>query len=192
MRRFYLVSVVGKGFDVQHARRVRYFHTDYPAGHSALVGMRTLYYGHLPVCLVDCPNMDETTHAELVVHSDVDAFPKTLNQVIGTSNLQAVKDTLESWMIPAQWVEESWTYLDILLRMEKLFIFASRFQPWLAHRLIVNFWDNDIALNDLPAFLIEDLQDAASTFGIDTSDIDGTWLIRDAVTVVSQRIEETQ
>lgn len=187
MRRFYLAPVVGKGFTVETRRRVKYFMEDYPPGHAALVGMDSLYYGHIPVALVDCPNMDDATHAELVAHNDVVAFPQNLNSQVGGS-LSQVQAILEAAVVPGHWITPTTTYLTIITRMAKLFLFATRFHAWFAHRVVEFVWGNDITLSQLPAFLLEDLSDAAATFNIDVSDITGNTSVRDAMAIVSQRM----
>lgn len=185
MNRYYLFPVIGKGFSHTSARRPKYL--DAYAGLPAVEGKQYLYYGQLPVVLVHLPNVDQATHDELTANPDVIAFPLNLASTVG-GNLATVKNALEAALVPSEWVNGGTTYAEILTRMQKLFIFTQRFQAWLKHRILTALWDNDTLLQDLPGFLLEDIQDTCDSLGISYAGITADMSIRDAVAILSQRV----
>lgn len=177
--RYYLVPVIGTGFDHLNMRRPKYF--------SQLTGVpyQTIYYGHLPTVLIQA-DLLQAVHDQIVAQPDVAVFPVNLNQAI---NLAAVQTALSARNIPAGWLNGSLTYLQVVKRLRALFLFAQRYQAWLAHKIVEALWDNDVTLASLPGFLIDDLQETATSLGLDTTGITGQTTIADMMVTLAQQLE---
>lgn len=159
----------------------------YPPSMPQMAGRQYLYYGQLSYVLVHLPNVDQVTHDVLVANPDVIAFPENLSNTVG-GNRNTVEAALESVKVPSSWITPQTTYAEILTRMRKLFQFTQRFHAWFAKRVMNAIWDNDTQLDQLPGFLIEDIQDACNSMSIDHSGITANMPIRDAIGILSQRM----
>lgn len=161
--------MIGNGFTAKTGWRPKYF--------IDLTGEKysTLFYGWMPHALIQA-DLDQPTHDSIVANPDVEVLPANLNQTI---NLSAVQTILSDRDIPISWLNSSLTYLQVLRRLEALFNFARKYQGYLAHKMIRAVWVNDVTLNQLPGFLVSDLQEAADFFSLDTTGITGTTTVEE-------------
>lgn len=180
--RYYLVPVIGNGFTAKTGWRPKYF-IDLTA-----VKYRTLFYGWLPTALIQA-DVDQATHDTIVANSDVVSLPENLSQTI---NLTVVQNIFTSRDIPASWLNAGLTYLQVLRRLEALFNFATKYQSFLAHKMLRAIWANDVTLAGLPGFLQADLQEAADFFGVDTAGVTGSTTVEELMVNFAAQIEANQ
>lgn len=181
--RYYIVPVVGKGFNRETGRKPKYL------GEIGGLKQRTLYYGHLPVVLLRA-DVTQVLHDSVSANSDVISFPLNIDNQVGAA-LTTVKTKMTAAQIPNDWVLATMTYRQILRRLEYFFQFVTRYQGRLAHELITTLWDNDTTIADMTAATLEDVQGAATSLGLtDFSGITTSSTLGEAMVTLAKRWQD--
>lgn len=143
-------------------------------------------YGLMPVMLV-AADVDEAQHAEISEHEDVIAVPANIDANITAQALPAVEAALEALHIPADWVTTAYTYRQILRGVAGLFQLAQRYHGRGLGRLIEQGVSLETRINQLPAGLVQNLNETAQSLGWSTDGIAGTWRLRRALMFLAQQ-----
>jgi hypothetical protein len=168
--RYYLMPLTGAGTRID-PRVPKYRSTD-----LAGVDVSLMDFGTEPVCLVAA---DVTTdqHAALVAHPDVMAAPVSLDSQVG-ANLTTVQAAIESFNIPADWIQSTFTYRTVLRGLAAIAQFLQRFQNF----QLASIFQSGITLatrfNQLPPPVQANLRNAATDLGYSTAGLSGTSTIR--------------
>jgi hypothetical protein len=118
MNRIYIMPLADLG--PVFGRGPKYWQTYFPSLQWAMID-----YGPEQVAVVRIPNVDTPTHQALALLSDVISPPEDLGQQIG-AQLTQVKNALEAFNIPADWVQASHTYAQGLRLIACMFCFAQK------------------------------------------------------------------
>lgn len=162
--RLYLMPIVGVG-TYADPRRPKYLDSIIrPSG--APWGM--MDYGNRPACLVGS-NTDASTHTSLTSQSDVYAFPDDFqysSSAIGGGGLNTLRDRLESFGVPAVWVQSSDTYRQVAHSVGCMFQYLQRINRIMGN---VDPFTGSVTLNtafqDLPQPTQAAMLEAADSFG---------------------------
>lgn len=137
-------------------------------------------YGLIDTMLVAA---DVTTdqHNTLTANADVTAIPANIDQPISQAALPTVKNHLEALHIPAKWVTTAHTYRDVLRLTAHLFMLAQRLHGLYGQKIIRAGYNLNTPIGDLPATVRQQLVATAHSFGWDTSAIQLSWQLRQAL-----------
>lgn len=131
MLRLYVLPIVGTGTSREDPRTAKYSST-----HLNDTSWMLMDCGARPVCLV-AADIDTTAHAALVAEPDVWAFPEGFewgySAVPGTAVRNAIRDGLESFGLPANWVVVGMTYRQIAHSLAALFQFVQRYSAMVGY-----------------------------------------------------------
>lgn len=169
--RLYLMPLVGSGGTVGDPPEPDPRRPKYPPSNFALID-----YGSEALCLVSC-DIGAAEHALIAANADVVVIPPLDNQV--GAALSVVTARLEAWNIPAGWVTSSTTYREIVRKVCGMFLFLQRYGARAANaRLFVAGVGLSTTFAELPAGVRSKLQEAAESFGYDTSGLSSGSTIR--------------
>lgn len=136
-----------------------------------------LDYGLIDAALVAA---DVTTeqHDLLAANSDVASAPENIDQNISDAAIPKVMNVLEQLRIPADWVNNTFTYRGILRMVAGLFLFAQRHHGMHGEPLIDNVAQLDLRWNQIPLARRQRIQATADALGYDYSQVQTNWLVR--------------
>jgi len=174
--RFYIMPTLQVG----NRRASKYFFDPFinPGGiltPGTRVGI--MYYGLIDACLV-VATVTTTQHDELMLHSDVASPPENIDQNVSTSAIPRVQSVLEALRIPADWVNETYTYRQLLRMVAGLFQFSQRYQGMHHEMLIDSQAQLDLAWNQIPTARRNRILATADNLGYDYSSFQPTWTVR--------------
>jgi hypothetical protein len=174
MNRFYILPIETVGAH----RGPKYFTWRYdpdPPGINCPWGL--MDYGLIDACLV-AADISQEQHESLAANLDVAAPPQNIDQAISEIAIPQVKAVLEELRIPADWVDSTCTYRQVLRMIAGLFLFAQRHYGMHLEPLIDSKSQLELRWNQIPAARRERIQATADALGYDYSAVTGTWLIR--------------
>lgn len=151
----------------------------------------TVYYGILPVCAF-AAELDQAAHDSLVAHADVAATPEDIDQYIGVGAIPQVQNVLEALFIPADWIDTTFTYRQILRMIWGLFVFAGRYRRVYGEALVDNQAQLDLVWADVPVDRRNKVIAIADEQGIDYSAVDGTWTVRRTLKLLADHWQNTE
>lgn len=181
MLRFYLlpieVVITGEGTS---ARGPKYFHWFHDPDPPALVSSpkAMMDYGLIDAALVVAKDITPEDHAALVANPDVVSPPEDIDQNISAGALPTVQAALEALRIPADWVDTSYTYRQMLRMIAGLFQFAQRYHVMHNEQLIDNQSQLDLRWNQIPLARRQRIIATADELGYDYSEVQNTWRVR--------------
>lgn len=123
-------------------------------------------YGLMPIALLACRISGQEIEW-LSSQTDVQTIPEDIDATIAPGVLQAVKDSLESMWIPAQWVTTSNTYRGVLRHVAGLFQFAKRHKGLHGEALMTGPPNLTATLGDVPIEKRQRIDATAVSFGYD-------------------------
>lgn len=170
--RAYIIPKIGTGVPRTDPFRPKYFDT-------LGVPWRCINYGREPVYIVFA-DLLPAVHTSLVANSDVTALPANLQQQIGAA-LATVQAKLEALNIPAQWVTATHTYADVLKKVHRVFSLAQRIHGKFNITLFPVAANLDTLVSAIPAGRRQNLVDAATDFGLNTTGVTGAMTLRQAL-----------
>ena len=143
-------------------------------------------YGLIPAGLA-CVNVTQAQLDELSGYSDVAIAPADIDQNIGAGAVATVQNVLEALRIPADWVDTSYTYRQILRGVAGLFQLSQRHKGLHQEQLIDNQAQLDLQWNQIPPARRARLLETADTFTWDYSDVTNQWTIRQILWHLTQQ-----
>lgn len=179
MIRFYILPIEDDGAG---ARGPKYLEWRFDPDPPALVpGIRWSLkdYGLVDAALV-AAELTQAQHEALAAESDVAAPPENIDQNISDLAIPQVQVVLEQLRIPADWVDNTYTYRQILRMIAGLFQFAQRHHGMHNEGLIDNTAQLDLRWNQIPPDRRNRILATADAMDppYDYSEVTNTWLIR--------------
>lgn len=180
--RIYLMPIIG-GTGFTDPRRPKYM-TTFPAFTWAMMDC-----GFEPVAIVGVQDIDVGTHATLVANLDVTALPANLSQQIG-AQLTAVQTAVAALNIPEDWIQSTFTYLQVLRVVALMFLFMQRLYGTLPNvRLFGGTVTLATTISQLPANVRTALSTAATSLGFDTAGLTGATTLRAALKAMADQFQ---
>jgi hypothetical protein len=180
--RFYILPVDGDGVTAAG------FYPKYIGNGGIVGGWCAIDYGKEPTMIV-AAEVTAAEHTSISANVDIIAVPANLDLQIG-ANLATVQSALESKNLPADWVTASMTYRTVLKWVLRICLLLQRFRGLDA--AAARFFDLGLTLDslvgDLSASVRQRLNDAATSFGLDTSSITLSTTIRAALRILGQQM----
>ena len=145
--------------------------------HELPINWGMMDYGLIDAALVGA-EVTQAQHEQLVANPDVEAAPENLDQNISDIAIPRVQAVMEQLRIPAGWIDNTYTYREILRMIAGLFQFSQRY--WGMHHevLINNQAQLDLRWNQIPQDKQDRIKATADNLGYDYSEVQPTWLIR--------------
>lgn len=172
---FFIVPIEGAGTS-HDPRRPKYI--------PALgVEWAQVYFGNTSIVWASTTPQQETI---VGANSDALVVPPLDNQVA----LVATQNALEAQSIPAQWITAGMTYRIVLRIIVGMAQLIQRLQGMGVNATVAGNLDKTIS--QLPVAVRNNLAAAAQSLGIDTSGIDGTTTLREALRQVGQQFAQGQ
>ena len=134
-------------------------------------------YGLIDAALV-AADVTQEQHEQLVAEPDVAAAPVDIDQNISEIAIPRVQQVLEALRIPAEWIDSTYTYRQILRMVGGLFQFAQRHHGMHGEALIDSTDQLDLRWNQIPQARQNRIKATADNLGYDYSAVQPTWLMR--------------
>jgi len=141
------------------------------------VPRRGLDYGLIDAGLV-VAQVSQAEHDWLIGHPDVVSPPLNIDQNISDAAIPKVVTVLEELRIPAGWVDNTYTYREILRMVGSLFKFSQHYHGTHREPLIDNVGQLDLEWNQIPQDRRQRILETADELGYDYSEIQNTWKVR--------------
>ena len=171
MIRFYIlpiISVYDESVDA-NVRKPKYIHV--------LSEWGMMDYGLIDAALA-VAEVTQAQHEQIMANPDVEVAPENIDQNISDIAIPRVKAVMEQLRIPAGWVDNTYTYREILRMLAGLFQFAQRYWGMHGEVLIDNQAQLDLRWNQIPLASRNRIKATADDLGYDHSEVQNTWLIR--------------
>ena len=120
----------------------------------------------------------QAQHELIMSNPDVEAAPENIDQNISDIAIPRVKAVMEQLRIPAGWVDNTYTYRQILRMIAGLFQFAQRYWGMHSEILIDNQAQLDLKWNQIPLARRNRIKATADNLGYDYSEVTNQWTIR--------------
>lgn len=160
------------------------FDPDPPALIDAAWAMKD--YGLIDAALL-AADLDQTQHNTLTANPDVAAAPANIDQNISDIAIPQVQQVLEALRIPAGWVDNTYTYRQILRMVGGLFMFAQRYHGTHNEQLIDNAGQLDLRWNQIPAARQDRLKATADALGYDYSSVTNQTTVRQILKMLADQ-----
>ena len=193
--RLYIVPVVGTGSSSHDARRPKYFASD--ANGAGTTGIVTgdwsaMDYGFEPWMVVGA-NLSVSDDNLIVGEPDVFALPFDLAPTLTAQQVTNVQNKLEAINVPAGWVNTSLTWLQVVRTVLGMFSLIQRYAGIHGPNGLFSGGVNlNSSINSLPAQVRQDFNTAATSLGLDTSEITGTTTVRAALKLLADQMQARQ
>lgn len=184
MIRYYILPIE-MGIDPEtllpvNARGPKYFRWKYDPDPPALldgVAWAMMDYGLINAALL-MADVTQEQHEALVAEADVASPPQNIDQTISEIAIPQVQNVLEALRIPADWVNTTYTYRQILRMLAGLFLFAQRYHAMHGEVLIDNQAALGLRWNQIPVARRQRVTATADELGYSYGEVQNTWLIR--------------
>jgi hypothetical protein len=150
------------------------------------VRWKAMDYGLMPTMLL-VADVTQEQHDLAAAQPDIITIPPDIDGAISPQALPLVVDALEALHIPAGWVTTAHTYRDVMRPTAHLFQLAQRYHGRTARRLIEAGYNLDTLIGDLPVNVLQSLNETAQSLGWDTSEIQASWRLRQALRHLAQQ-----
>ncbi len=134
-------------------------------------------YGLIPAALV-AADVTQAQHEQLIAEADVAASPVDIDQNISDIALPKVAAVMEALRIPAGWIDDTYTYRQILRMIGGLFMFAQRYHGMHNEQLIDNVGQLDLTWSQIPTAREQKIIATADDRGYDYSAVQPSWKVR--------------
>lgn len=132
-------------------------------------------------------DVSNAQHTTLAANADVVSIPLNLDSQVG-ANLTTVTAQLEALNIPADWVNATHTYRDVLRNIFKLFQFVNRLTARQGARLFAGGVGLNTLVSDLTQNQRAALLTAAQSLNLDTSEVTGAMQLRQALRIILMQL----
>lgn len=126
----------------------------------------------------------------LSAQTDTLVVPANVDNTVSALALSRIQTTLEAANLPAEWVDTSLTYRQVLRRIRRVITFMQRWQGLFGDRLFVNGITLDTRWNQLPAAQQQRLRDVAASLQLDTTGITNTSTLRQILRTVADQLPD--
>lgn len=185
MVRYYVLPIEQNGA----YRGPKYFAWRFDPDPPALVeGVRwgMMDYGLIDAALL-VADVTQDQHEALVSNPDVVSPPENIDQNISALAIPTVQSVLEALRIPADWVDTSYTYRQILRAMAGLFQFAQRYHGMHNEQLIDSTAALDLRWNQIPLERRNRIVATADDLGYTYADVTNQWTVRRILFYLAQQ-----
>lgn len=160
-------------------RGPKYFPGDFDPDPPALINTPFAMkdYGLIDAALL-AADLTQAQHNALSSELDVAAAPANIDQNISDIAIPKIQAVMEALRIPAGWVNNTFTYRQILRMIGGLFLFAQRYHAMHNEQLIDNQGQLDLRWNKIPSARRGRILATADELGYDYAVITNTWTIR--------------
>lgn len=139
-------------------------------------------YGFRPTCLL-AADVTDTVNTALIANTDVYAFPagfESSGATVGTQS-STLTSTLEAYVIPAQWVQSTSTYLSVAHTVGAMFQFMQRMNGLMGNVDPFAGATLNTQIRNLSQATQDNIFIAGTSFGWDLSGITNTTTLRAAI-----------
>lgn len=126
----------------------------------------------------------------LSAQTDVLVVPANIDSTVSALALSRIQTTLEAANLPAEWVDTSLTYRQVLRRVRRIITFMQRWQGLFGDRLFVNGVTLDTRWNQLGGVQQQRLRDVAASLQLDTTGITNTSTLRQILRTVADQLPD--
>lgn len=144
-------------------------------------------YGAEAICVCKVLNISASGHDALVLNSDVMALPEDIDQLMSVGAVIQAQAFLESLNIPANWINTTRTYRQVIKVTIGLFQFVQRWSGLTNGSSPFKEGMNlTTQYNNMSALVQARLRDCFDTLNIDRASLTATSTIREALIVFGQ------
>jgi len=197
LRALMLAAVLGVASEAQaawHLYVVPYQQTGNDIDPKYLDGVNSSCrtYGVQPVFLC-AADTNSVLDAAIQAAPDAWRLPDNLDQRVSAGVLSAVQNAMEARNIPSQWVTTLATYRDLLREVNGMFSLLQTYLGITGQRSLVigGSVTLNTTMNQLPASVRNNLRNAATQLGVNTSAIAGNTPLREALQIVGEHFLDT-
>ena len=169
----YFLPVIGTGIEAD-SRRPKYI--------AALSGISwaAMDYGFNP-SMVAAADVDDATDSSIDANADVNRIPDNMDLFLSAGAVSVVQNAMEVMFWPADWVNTTYTYRQILRYVGGFCAYLQRYSA-ISGNINPVFSSGNVTLstqfNQLPAKARQDLQATATDLGLSYAGITGTMTMR--------------
>lgn len=185
----YLVPKIGDGLTPFSAFRPKYTDPDsVQAGWNISGRWQAMDYGpeNAFLLIADTTNAEHTALSSQV---DVLAVPNFNSQVASLA-VSTIQSKLESANLPAEWVNNTLTYRQVIRRVRRIITFMQRYFGIHRESAFAGGLTLDTRINQIPQARRQRLAATAQDLGLDTSGISGTTTIRQALRILADQLPD--
>ncbi len=135
------------------------------------------YYGIIPAMLI-AADVSQEQHDQLVAETDVAGAPIDIDTYVTTAAIPKIQTVLEALRIPAMWVDETYTYRQLLRMVAGLFQFSDAYFGQYREALIDNQAQLDLTWEQVPIDRREKIKTIARQFRWDYAIVTREWSVR--------------
>lgn len=135
------------------------------------------HYGRIDAALV-AADVTQAQHEQVMSNPDVETAPLNIDQNISDIAIPRVTAIMEQLRIPAGWVNNTFTYRQILRMIAGLFGFAQRHSGLHGEQLIDNQAQLDLRWNQIPLSKRQRILATADAKGYDYLEVTNQWTVR--------------
>lgn len=173
--RFYVVPKVGTGASMEDPLRPKYI----PELGQLWSAMD---YGKEGTMLA-AADVTSAQHTALAANADVTAIPAALDSTVTNGALTTIRAQLEALKIPAGWVTTAHTYRQVVGAVGRIFMLMQRFDGMFRRVFFETGIQLDTRMNQLTAGQRQALQQAADSFGLNSSTVTGATTVRQVLKI---------
>jgi hypothetical protein len=194
MIRLYLVPREEVEADGATWRHPKYFYSEYSI--SVLPELENTpwscrEYGHEGMCLV-VSDVTQEQHDALKVQPDVIAIPADLDSNFSSQAVSVASDFLESYHLPANWLNTSYTYREGLRVVSHFMAFMQRVHGMTKQKISQLGITMNTQWKDLPQAARDKLRDAALSYPLDVSGVTANTTVRQMLKLMVDQFEDRQ
>lgn len=187
---FALVPKVGDGLTPATAFRPKYVGAGDLGAGLDLVGWVGMDYGAEPIFLIRV-SLSPAQRTALQSQPDALVVPANLDNNVSALALAAIQSQLEAANIPAEWVNTSLTYRQVLRRFRRIITFMQRWNGLFPfNRLFDAGVALDTRINQLAAAQRQRLIDVADNLGLDRTGVTNTMTLRQALRILADQLPD--
>jgi hypothetical protein len=174
--RYYILPIV-----VYNGVRGPAYFSGWPMGPDKHPGINCQWsmkdYGSINEAVL-CADILAADHTALIVNTDVLAIPINIDSTLTVSARNAARTFLETYNVPAGWVNTGMTYRSVLRTVTGFFLFFQRVTAVLGRDINLPAGWLDIQIQNVAADIRAALQQAATEAGYDYSAVQPTTTMR--------------
>jgi hypothetical protein len=168
--RYYILPIERLPF-----RKPKYFSWRGSPGISCPWSMKD--YGDIDQAII-CADILAADHTALIANADVLSIPVNVDSALTVSARNTARTFLETYNIPAGWINTGMTYRAVLRTITAFFLYMQRVTGLLGHGITLPVGWADLTMTQVPADIRDAMTQAAASFGYDYSWVTGTTTVR--------------
>jgi hypothetical protein len=126
---------------------------------------------------VACAYLSAAQHATVSANSDVLSLPVNIDTTMTAGAVSAAQTFLETYNIPAGWINTGDTYRATLRTITAFFLYLQRVNGIAGNFTLPSNWAN-LTMSQVPTDIRDAMAEAATSFGYDYSAVTGTTTVR--------------